>query len=91
MVCDLKTVAGRDWYAWAPTSWWPTRTTTAAGPTPGYAVSAWTACLAVLFLKRVNVAKDLTAQLKMIAPIKDLLPINSSTSRRETRLRRATS
>ncbi len=31
-------------------------------------------CLALLFLKRVNVAKDLTAQLKMIAPIKDLSP-----------------
>ena len=29
-------------------------------------------CLALLFLKRVNVAQDLTAQLRLIAPIKDL-------------------
>ena len=30
--------------------------------------------MGLLFLKRVNVAKDLTAQLKLIAPIKDLSP-----------------
>ena len=30
--------------------------------------------MAVLFLKRVNLAKDLTVQLKAMAPVKDLSP-----------------
>jgi hypothetical protein len=72
MVCDLKTIAGHDWYAWGADllvthqnddgSW--------AGSMP----QPVDTCLALLFLKRVNVAKDLTAQLQRVAPVKDLPP-----------------
>ena len=72
MVCDLRTVAGHDWYAWGAAllvayqnddgSW--------SGSFQGPVDTS----LALLFLKRVNVAKDLTAQLKLTAPVKDLPP-----------------
>ena len=74
MVCDLKTVAGRDWYPWGANLLVANQNDDGSWPTEGICGPRVDTCLAVLFLKRVNVAKDLTAQLKMIAPIKDLSP-----------------
>ncbi len=74
MVCDLKTIAGRDWYAWGANLLVAYQNDDGSWADAGICGQRVDACLAVLFLKRVNVAKDLTAQLKMIAPIKDLSP-----------------
>ena len=74
MVCDLKTVAGRDWYAWGANLLVAYQNDDGSWSDAGICGQRVDACLAVLFLKRVNVAKDLTAQLKMIAPIKDFSP-----------------
>ena len=74
MVCDLKTVAGRDWYSWGANLLVAHQNDDGSWPSAGMCGPRVDTCLALLFLKRVNVAKDLTAQLKMIAPIKDLSP-----------------
>ena len=72
MVCDLKTVAGHDWYAWGADLLVADQSDDGSWPSAGICPIPVDTCLAVLFLKRVNVAKDLTAHLKLIAPIKDL-------------------
>lgn len=70
MVYDLKKIGGKDWYEWASTvlldsqkkdgSW--------AELYPGPIDT----CFALLVLKRVNVAKDLTTDVKKVINIKDL-------------------
>lgn len=70
MVYDLKKIGGKDWYEWASGvlldsqrkdgSW--------AELYPG----AIDTCFALLVLKRVNVAKDLTSDVKKVFNIKDL-------------------
>jgi hypothetical protein len=69
VVWDLKTVAGKDWYEWGskllvdsqmPDGSWHD---TFAGPID--------TCFALLFLKRVNVVQDLTAQLRLLGKVKD--------------------
>jgi len=74
MVCDLKTVAGRDWYAWGAELLVDSQNDDGSWASAGICGTQVDTCLAVLFLKRVNVAKDLTAQLRLVAPIKDLPP-----------------
>ena len=74
MVCDLKTVAGRDWYAWGASLLVADQNDDGSWPSAGDCGPLVDTCLALLFLKRVNVAKDLTARLQLIAPIKDLPP-----------------
>ena len=69
VVYDLKTVAGKDWYAWgsdiimnaqsADGSWHEAF--------PGVPDT----CFALLFLKRVNIVQDLTAQLRLLGKVKD--------------------
>jgi hypothetical protein len=69
VIYNLATIGGKDWYAWGAGllvahqqddgSW-------VAGQ--GQVVDT---CFALLFLKRVNVAKDLTHQLQMLGPIRD--------------------
>jgi hypothetical protein len=70
---DLKTVGGKDWYAWgsqillanqhADGSW-------ANGHFPGSTPHVDT-CLALLFLKRSNLVQDLTDNLRLYMPIRD--------------------
>jgi hypothetical protein len=69
VVYDLKTVAGKDWYAWGSEILVKTQNqdgswTDRFGGLPD-------TCFALLFLKRVNVVKDLTAQLRLLGKIKD--------------------
>jgi hypothetical protein len=74
MVCDLQKVAGHDWYSWGASLLLAHQNDDGSWPSAGICGQQVDTCLAVLFLKRVNVAKDLTAQLKTVAPIKDLPP-----------------
>ena len=69
---DLKTIGGVDWHTWGtklllavqnPNGSW----SSSFGETVG-------TCFALLFLKRVNVAKDLTARLQRLGRVKDPLP-----------------
>jgi hypothetical protein len=73
VIYSLPTLGGKDWYAWGAQlllahqaddgSWF------AAG---GLGIQPHVdTCFALLFLKRVNVAKDLTHQLQMIGPVRD--------------------
>lgn len=65
----LSTLGGKDWYAWGAGqlvaqqrrdgSWHETH-----APLPS-------TCFALLFLKRANVAKDLTMQLQRLGPVRD--------------------
>jgi hypothetical protein len=69
VVWDLKTIAGKDWYAWGAEvilkaqqpggQWQETH-----GPVAD-------TCFALLFLKRVNVVQDLTARLRLLGKVKD--------------------
>jgi hypothetical protein len=69
VIYSLQTLGGKDWYAWG------------AGLLVDHqgADGSWVAghgeivdtCFALLFLKRVNVAKDLTLQLQRIGPVRD--------------------
>jgi hypothetical protein len=69
MIYGLPTIGGKDWYAWGAGllvanqgddgSW-----------SYGYVAHVDT-CFALLFLKRANVAKDLTHQLQRIGPTRD--------------------
>ena len=70
MVCDLKTLAGHDWYAWGADLLVSHQR--GDGGWAGTIPEPVDTCLALLFLKRVNVAPDLTVQLQRIAPIQDL-------------------
>jgi hypothetical protein len=74
MVCDLKTVAGYDWYPWGAKLLVDHQNDDGGWNAGGMCPPVVETCMAVLFLKRVNVAKDLTAQLKTVAPVKDLSP-----------------
>jgi hypothetical protein len=65
VIFDLQTIGGRDWYAWAApiivaaqdsSGFWQER----HGPIPD-------TCFALLFLKRANVAHDLTVRLQDLA------------------------
>ncbi len=70
VIYGLTTIVTTDWYAWgAPLivdhqstdgSW-----SNGHGPLPD-------TCFALLFLKRVNVAKDLTKKLELLGPIEDV-------------------
>jgi hypothetical protein len=69
VIYNLATLGDKDWYAWgagllldaqADDGSWDAR----HGPVID-------TCFALLFLKRVNVAKDLTHQLQMIGPVRD--------------------
>ncbi len=72
VIYSLPTMGGKDWYAWgaevlvahqrADGSWF-------GGQGPDVDT-----CLALLFLNRVNVAKDLTRQLQRVGPIRDPSP-----------------
>lgn len=69
MLYNLSTLGGKDWYAWGASiivdhqrddgSWLDRHS-----PVPD-------TCFALLFLKRVNVAKDLTMHLQRVGPIRD--------------------
>ena len=69
VVYDLKTIAGKDWYAWGSEALMHAQ----------QADGSWSAghggvpdtCFALLFLKRVNVVKDLTERLKLLGKVKD--------------------
>jgi len=65
VIFDLQTIGGKDWYAWGaplivtaqnPSGFWHER----HGPVPD-------TCFALLFLKRANVAHDLTVRLQDLA------------------------
>jgi hypothetical protein len=69
MLYNLSTIGGKDWYAWGAglivdhqkeDGSWNDRHGAAADT-----------CFALLFLKRVNVAKDLTMHLQRVGPIRD--------------------
>ena len=72
MVCKLKTLAGHDWYAWGAYLLVTHQRDDGGWTSPGIVPEPANACLALLFLNRVNVAPDLTVQLQRIAPVQDL-------------------
>ena len=72
MVCELKTLAGHDWYAWGADLLVTHQRDDGGWTSPGIVPEPVNACLALLFLNRVNVAPDLTVQLQRIAPVQDL-------------------
>ena len=70
MVYDLKTIGGKDWYAWA------SKVIVAAQQTDGSWQDAFPGpadtCFALLVLKKVNVAQDLTTYVKKAINIKEV-------------------
>jgi hypothetical protein len=70
MVYDLKKIGGKDWYAWAA------RVLLASQKGDGSWAELYPGpidtCFALLVLKRVNVAKDLTKDIKKVINIKEL-------------------
>jgi hypothetical protein len=69
MIFNLKTIAGKDWYGWGARRIVDIQKEEGCwheyhGPIPD-------TCFALLFLKRVNVARDLTQQLQLLGPIRD--------------------
>jgi hypothetical protein len=69
MIFNLKTIAGKDWYGWGARRIVDIQKEEGCwheyhGPIPD-------TCFALLFLKRVNVAQDLTQQLQLLGPIRD--------------------
>ena len=69
VVYDLKTLAGKDWYAWGSEAL--VKHQKADGSWDAGHPGLPDTCFALLFLKRVNVVKDLTAQLKLLGKVKD--------------------
>lgn len=70
MVYDLKKIGGKDWYEWASGVLLDSQKSDGSWAElyPG----AIDTCFALLVLKRVNVAKDLTTDVKKVFNIKDL-------------------
>src|SRR5262249_22614039 len=69
VVYDLKTVAGKDWYAWG--SELLIKAQSPDGAWREAFANGSDTCFALLFLRRVNVVKDLTEQLKLLGKVKD--------------------
>ncbi len=69
VVYDLKTIAGKDWYAWGSELILDAQSDNGSWHEafPGVPDT----CFALLFLKRVNIAQDLTAQLRLLGKVKD--------------------
>jgi hypothetical protein len=75
VIYNLQTLGGKDWYAWGAellTTYqkddghWDDVSSLGAPEKPSI-----DSCLAMLFLKRVNVAKDLTQKLQLIGQVRD--------------------
>jgi hypothetical protein len=69
VVWDLKTVAGKDWYAWGSDIL--VKAQNADGSWSDAFAGIPDTCFALLFLKRVNVVQDLTKQLRLLGKVKD--------------------
>jgi hypothetical protein len=69
VVYDLKTIAGKDWYAWG--SEIILNSQAADGSWNEAFAGVPDTCFALLFLKRVNIVQDLTAQLRLLGKVKD--------------------
>jgi len=69
VIYDLKTVNGKDWYAWG------SKLIVNAQNPDGSWSDTWPGvpdtCFALLFLKRVNVVRDLTERLLLLGKVKD--------------------
>ncbi len=77
VVWDLKTVAGKDWYGWGRDLLLQSQQSNGSWLDSHREVPD--TCFALLFLKRVNVVQDLTAQLRLLGKVKDpgnLRPVN---------------
>jgi hypothetical protein len=70
MVYDLKKIGGKDWYEWASGVLLDSQK--ADGSWEELYPPAIDTCFALLVLKRVNVAKDLTTDVKKVINIKDM-------------------
>jgi hypothetical protein len=74
LVYDLRTVGGKDWYAWGASL------LVAAQHSDGCWADAFPGvpdtCFALLFLKRANLTDDLTGKLQQLGPIRDPGPRN---------------
>lgn len=68
MIYDLQTIGGKDWYSWATNVILPAQQSDGSwADNFGAPVDT---CFALLVLKRVNVVKDLTANIKRVVNIK---------------------
>ncbi len=70
VIYNLPTIGGKDWYAWGAGLLVKSQNEEGDWRDAGQGLVVDT-CFALLFLQRVNVAKDLTRQLQMIGPIRD--------------------
>jgi hypothetical protein len=70
---NLKTVGGKDWYAWGVEMLLEHQKNEGNWQDGGYAGASITTdtCFALLFLKRANLAKDLTAKIKVLLDVTD--------------------
>ncbi len=75
VIYNLQTLGGKDWYAWGaelltenqqPDGHWDDASSLGTPEKPSIDT-----CLALLFLKRVNVAKDLTQKLQLLGQMRD--------------------
>jgi hypothetical protein len=69
VIYSLHTIGGKDWYAWGAGV--IVEHQNDDGSWQGGQGPVVDTCFALLFLKRVNVAKDLTRQLQLIGPVRD--------------------
>jgi hypothetical protein len=70
VIYDLKTIAGKDWYAWASKA--IVESQKDDGSWRDVFPGSVDTCFALLVLKRVNVAPDLTDVVKRVVSVKDL-------------------
>lgn len=73
MLCDLKTIGGKDWYGWGAQSLLPNQDADGhwqGGQYHGTGPHTDT-CFALLFLKRSNLVPDLTENLRLYMVIRD--------------------
>lgn len=80
MVYDLSVIGGKDWYAWASQE--IVKAQRPGGSWEEGLPGAVDTSFALLILKRVNVAKDLTSNIKKLVNIKELEGIKSPTGKR---------
>src|SRR5262249_13332568 len=69
VIYSLSTIGGKDWYAWGAGLLVPAQADD--GSWLGGQGQVVDTCFALLFLRRVNVAKDLTRQLQQMGRIRD--------------------